>query len=880
MRFLIYCGGIVLVFLSFLVISPFFIDWNSYYASHVLKQIEDISENISVKGVGNVTGTLIMPKIIVNNLYIEGQGDLSGHKSTILVDRLELKVSWLSLLLFSPQVDAITINGLNAPLANFLDLLSASQHKQFNVKTFNIVNSVINTHYDGTSFSSKPISIKSGTVKTVRGAKVITGLLNLDKTDYNLVVNLLPDNGHYRIDANIYSKSTKVTLSGVANGNKFDGLILANGSNFAEFINDISKTNKTSIFSFINSNEKFSLSTNINLVGKAFKLSDFEVVTDSVEGSGVLTCSSYNSCNANIDFSKIDIDSLSGSEGNMYNERESRTLDYFSTLISKDLNYNVKVSAGKIKYRKQTSSNLILDLEVSQGKVNVNKITAMLPGNNNVLHLEGNVGSSDLISSFHGKLKVIGNDFCYFVKWLFPVEVDLQSDSNRFSLESDLYIAPRVFSLSNLGIVTDSFGDAKGQLKIKYDKKSGFITGNVEVRNIDFDKYKVSEQLNIASFMPMKWLKNIKYTVNFNTHINDFIMRKQHVNNLSFLVNVMQGKFGIDKISFDSADGSNLNGFIKAFVGSQDMRPNILINLRGSKYNSAFIKFPTLIRNIIDESKKISSMKWSNEDLSFYGLEHVDGNIDIKINDLVFPNNNLIDFVFSSSLKDNLMSINKLMFKVDDGFVSTSGKIGMGSNSSSLSAVVSIANIGLHNLLNHVNVSGVKGNVSISGSIQTQGKTLVDWINSLDGKMEIVAKGVNVSGVDFNKFIVDLLDAKNKSDIAALTQISLYDNNTVFNVINAGADIKKGTITSSLQFAIDNASIVASANISLLQFTIMSVARFSFIRSGVSSPYHIDMSLQGQLWQPKMAFDVHALYEMIKGDNKNTAFHHEESLYE
>ena len=865
MRFLVYCGGIILVLLLFLVVSPFFIDWNSYYASRVLKQIENISDKMNVKSIGNVSGTLIMPKIIVNNLHIEGQGSVPDHKSTILVDRLELKVSLLSLLLFSPKVDIVTINGLNIPLGNFMDLLSTSKGKQFNMKVFNIVNSVINTHYDGTSFSSKPISIKNANIKTVNNIKVINGLLNVGKTDYNLVVNLSPDKEQYRVDGNIYSESTKVTLSGVADDNKFDGLVVANGNNFAEFINDISKTNKTSIFSFINSNEKFSLSTNINVENKAFKLSNFEVMTDSLEGSAVLSCTNYNSCDMNVDFAKIDIDHLSSNKGNMYGEKESRTLDYFNTLISKDLNYNIKVGAKEIKYHKQVSSDLMLDLQVVDGKINVNKITAMLPGNSNVLHVEGNVSSNNLISSFHGKLKVIGDDFSSFIRWLFPIEVDLRSGSiNKFSLESDLYIAPRVFSLSNFGILTDSFGDAKGQLKIKYDKRNSFITGNVDIRNVDFDKYLFNRQLNIASFMSMKWLKDMGYSIQFDTNVDDFIMRKQHVNNLSFLVNVAHGRFGIDRIRFNSADGSNLNGFIKAFVGSQDVKPNISVNLRSNKYNSAFIKFPILIHNIVDESKRIVGMKWSNEDLHFYGLENVDGNIDIKIKNFVFPNNNLIDFVFSSSLKDNLMSINKLMFKVNDGFVSTSGKIGMGSNSSSLSAVLSIANIKLSDLLDYVNVNDVTGNISISGSIQTQGKTLVDWINSLDGKMEIVAKGVNVSGVDFNKFIVNLLDAKNKSDIAALTQISLYDNSTIFNIINAAANIKKGTISSSLQSTIDNANVVASSNISLLQFSVVSLARFSFVPSGSSSPYHIDMSLQGQLWQPKMSFDVHALYEMIK----------------
>ena len=877
MRFLIYSGGVILIFLLFLMISPFFIDWNSYYTSHVLKQIEDISSDITVKGVGDVTGKLIFPKIVINNLYIEGHDELLSNKSTILIDQLELKISLLSLLLFSPRVDTVTIDGLNISLRYLIDLFSSSRRESFNIKAFNIVNSVVNTNYDGTSFNSKSISIKNGTIKTVNGVEVVSGLLGIGKNDYNLIAEILQDGEHSKINMNVYSQLTKATLSGMASDNKFDGMVLAHGDDFSQFINDISETNKTSIFSFINSHEKFSLSSSIKLSGKAFALNDFKISTDSVEGIGKVICSNYASCDGNIDFARIDIDRLYGfnREDDVY-KRDSRILDYFSTLISKNLNYGIRASAKKIKYHDEMSTNLIIDLAVLQGKVNINKMTAMLPGNNNVLYIEGNIGSNDLISNFHGKLKIIGDDFCSFAKWLFPMQVN-SSASGKFSIQSDLYIAPRVFSLSHAEVLTENFGDMKGQLKIKYDKKNSSVIGDVEIRNIDFDQYTIDEKLKIENFMPMKWLKNIKYKINVGTNISDFVIQKQKVNNLSFLVNVVRGKFGIDKIRFHGADGSDLNGFIKASAGFQDLKPKILVNLKGNKYNTAFIKFPSLIRNVFDESNKMTNIKWSNEDLKFYGLEHVDGNIDINIENLVSRDNTLVNFVLSSSLKDNLMSINRLMFKVDDGFVSASGKVGMGSNTSSLSAVISIANIGVNNLLKYINVNEVTGNVSISGSIQTQGRTLIDWINALDGKMEVVAKGINVTGVDFNKFIVELLDVQSKSDIAALTQIGLYRNNTVFNFINAGANIKRGNILSSLQFAIDNASGVASANISLLQFAVMSKVRLSFMHPGVSSPSNIDMSLHGQLWQPKISFDVNALYEeIVKRINQSVSTHDED----
>ena len=154
-----------------------------------------------------------------------------------------------------------------------------------------------------------------------------------------------------------------------------------------------------------------------------------------------------------------------------------------------------------------------MDLSISGGKISVNQMVIMLPGNNNVLHVEGNVSSNDLVSNFSGKIKVNGYDFESFVGWLFPVDFGLKSNNNEFSLQSDVYIAPRIFSLSNVRVLTNGLGDAEGQLKIKYDKKSSFISGNIDVHHVDLDRYVVNTKLDIENFMRMKWLKDINYKV-------------------------------------------------------------------------------------------------------------------------------------------------------------------------------------------------------------------------------------------------------------------------------------------------------------------------------------------------------------------------------
>ena len=186
-----------------------------------------------------------------------------------------------------------------------MDILTSFKKVVFQIGTFNILNSVINTHHDGTSFNSKPIYIKEGNVKTINGVKVISGLLDIGKNGYTVAADVFLEKEQYRITGSVSSELTKVTLSGVSYEDKFDGVIVAKGSNFAQFINDLSETNKTSVFSFINSQEEFSLSSNIKLMDKLFELTDFKVSTGSIDGVGHIICSSYNSCNVNVDFSKL-----------------------------------------------------------------------------------------------------------------------------------------------------------------------------------------------------------------------------------------------------------------------------------------------------------------------------------------------------------------------------------------------------------------------------------------------------------------------------------------------------------------------------------------------------------------------------------------------
>lgn len=67
--------------------------------------------------------------------------------------------------------------------------------------------------------------------------------------------------------------------------------------------------------------------------------------------------------------------------------------------------------------------------------------------------------------------------------------------------------------------------------------------------------------------------------------------------------------------------------------------------------------------------------------------------------------------------------------------------------------------------------------------------------------------------MDFNSFITNLLNSKNKSEISTFAYVDIYNGKTFFENISGKASIKSGICSTSLQFGIDQASGSISYNL-------------------------------------------------------------------
>ncbi|QXK92223.1 AsmA family protein [Neoehrlichia mikurensis] len=863
MKFVVYFCCTVLIIVLGLLVLPSVIDWNVRYGPYIFKQLNTINKNVKV--VGEISGSFIFPKIIIRNLYMESESDLS-EKVIVSVDKLELGISFMSLISLAPKIKFIKAYGLKSTVDG---LISAMMLKEQNdIQFISITDSVINIVTDNSSSRTKAVTIYDGTVKSSKGRVTANALLHIGRNKYQLTssMNMNKKGNVSKASLAIESQVTKLKLLSNDTGDvdKFSGVLTIESSNFAELINDISEINKTSMFPFITSQENFSLYANVSVGDSKLNFSNIKISSKSVEGNADVQCNNYSSCVTNINFTKINIDSLisGNSEIDYEYEKSSRALDYFSIFVSDTFQVKVNLAVKDLKFNDKMVHDLLMNIIILNGKISVERLQAKLPGINNMLYIQGDAVNSNVVSKFHGIIKVYGDDLDVLVKWLMPVDMYGEYKSNKFILNSNLYIAPRIFSFTNIKFVTNNVGSIQGDFRIKYDRNKGNFIGNINVKDFNCNYYKLTKKVNFEEdVMSFKWLKKLGYRVKINFQLSDILLNESIIKKLSFFANIASKKMSIERIQFADEYGSNLQGFMRAIISSHDVRPKILLRLRGEKYDSNFIKLPKIINTLVDNDKKVQQMKWSNNRIRFFGLGNSDGNIDINIQKVIFKKSIINDFQFSSDIRDGLMSIKKLKFVIDEGSVEFNGNVGMG-DIPSLSAVLSISNIQLQHIARGLNITGVQGNVSISGSVKTQGNNLVEWMNALDGKVEFAARGVDISDINFNLFIKNLFMARSKSDIASLVKVSLYSDSTLFSMINGKSDIKKGTASSSIEFKIDNAVGVMSANFSFVNFSIVSLCKFFFIPSGALSSVSIDMDLQGYIWQPKMTFNIDSLYDL------------------
>ena len=95
------------------ILSRYVIDWNKYE-----KEITEHLEEIFGKGkvtISNIEGTLLMPKVMLYNTYLEYNEENSNVQSNniSLIPQIEMRLSIFSFLIWEPKIDSMLIKSID-----------------------------------------------------------------------------------------------------------------------------------------------------------------------------------------------------------------------------------------------------------------------------------------------------------------------------------------------------------------------------------------------------------------------------------------------------------------------------------------------------------------------------------------------------------------------------------------------------------------------------------------------------------------------------------------------------------------------------------------------------------------------------------------------
>lgn len=846
MKLSIYAILSISLVLVLLHVAAVFKDWSGY-RKYIIKELER-TYDAKVHIGGKIKVSLITPKLTIHNVYIQYNENKEQKLSDLIsVRKIEIRTSFLSLLLFSLQPKSITLFGMKSNKENLINIINTKASG--NTVDIVIKDSQVSFKNDFANYSSI-VNIKEVAVKK---NKQFFGEVKVGDNNYDFSgkVNITKKNVYISVESNFVN----LLFTGNRNQEELQGNLTLTINNSSGSVSDLAKIINLSFLSCVIPSENIEISSNINLDENEFTVTDLKIDSKSMQASGTIQNDRKGDhTNLNISFSKVDLDSIQNDSQRTTNMKD--LLECFRAVVPKNLSLNFNMEASNIQYQNKILDNFRAVLKSTDGKVKVNTLLKF-PGINNISYLSGEISNNNALSEFNGDLLVEGNDFESFISCFFPSIKMKENQKNQFTLSSKLHLAPRILSISDIRLLNNK-ESLQGSIKMSYAKKRSVIDGEFSIHNLDADKY---DHSLFSSLSKMQRLKNFQYDANIKASVNNLTLNDTKIKNLDFLLKMEKGKLVADKIKLSGED-FDITGNAKILIDQKYTKPLLDVNFTGSKFNGKIITLPNLVETKRNSRNEIDQIQWSTKQLNFLDdKEGFDANVQIKTAEFKTEQNVLKDFNLDAVIRNNTITIRQVSYVLEHGQVFFQGYLRL----DSMYAKFFISNFDTKKIGKVIGIDNVNGQISLSGEIKTQGKSFHDWANSLSGDINLQAQGIEVTNVDFNSFITNLLSSKNKSEISSLAYVDIYNGKTFFENISGKASIKSGICSTSLQFGIDQASGSISSNLTLSNFALASIFRFFFILPNHSNPIYIDIHLDGPVWRPKMSFDVDQIFTTLVG---------------
>ncbi|MBQ4874840.1 MAG: AsmA family protein [Rickettsiaceae bacterium H1] len=821
---------LAIIYFSLQIISKYVINWNSY-ENEIVNQLEKSFGKGSVN-ISHLDGSLLMPKINAYNFYLNNGNNTT--KDILVIPKIEMKISLLSMIFFKPKVKSLNIESVNFKLTHIKNLALLTNNAQQKIQAININNgNIILDSYLFKDIKFEKLSILLGNESS------ITSNIIIENRYYKAMLNFNDTEQNFSLTSDLFEAKF--------NGKKSKGTLNINGSNLANNIGNVIKP-----ISF-NSKlwDKFTISTNISWSPDNLKIDNFQLTDDNIAMSfNFEKIHSNNQTNLKLTVDKINLDNLiDGKKTNNFSLLDLQ--QYLEGDKDNNSSGKILIEANEITYNKKEIDNIKFNSTISGKLLKINQCTFDIPGNTTV-NVMGKILNNSIISKFDGNISLISKDPKTLLAWGLRIEKDTPGKILNFN--SNISITPQAFSLNNIMFEMDGV-TAESKIFIKKYLKEREIKGELKLENLNLNDFKLYENVKNTSFY------QIKDKLDLNLDIRNISYKENIFDKFSLKLLSDTGTLLLKNIKFDS---KSLKANGNTTLVNKGIERSVYANINIDYINSKILGLSSILD--INYDPDLPQVKWSSTPISWFGLDKLNGQILTQIKKLDTQNFELNNLNIDLSLKNKVLSINKFKGEIDkDSNLDITANIGMDSESSALFSFV-LNNINLPKISKNIfNIDAIaEGKISSVGSIKSKGNNINKLIENLEGKMQLASRNIIVKNFDIDQLFRKIPNITSNSELATLTKVLIYSNETNFKYLDGLINIKNGIMANTLKFKTNISSGVLSSHLSLQNFNTNSVIRFFFVNSNDESKVlSVDMNINGPVWLPKISFDNNKIHNMI-----------------
>ncbi|MFV9950822.1 MAG: AsmA family protein [Candidatus Midichloria sp.] len=546
-------------------------------------------------------------------------------------------------------------------------------------------------------------------------------------------------------------------------------------------------------------------------------------------------------------------------------------LDYHSyssdSILNNLITTYIELDVSSINLFNKEIHDFALNADIMNGELYINKASCLLPGNGKI-DLVGYYSKNNFRPKFNGDLSIVVTDVPSTIKWL-QKSKESDIEVSKFLLKANLSIIPHRIRLDNIKAAFDSTLMMGRINLIKNAKNKKIVESALKFNELDFDKFNIDDKFdNLVNILfqsdsdksgstyfknvnDHKWLRYIDYSVNLDFMAQKATFKRKILKDFFTSFELSQGLFSINNLSFEAEDKTKLES-ANFTLSLDNFRPAIDSAINFSNLSLDFLKqlFPKMSDLTTDKNY---------DKVNTFSLYNFDGLIKFKASQFIIDGLNTIENLNASLHLDN--GIISLVNSKCDFF---NGEIaGVGS----LTAVEYVPQLSLRFVLNNVNpglvlktftnLDKMDGYMSASGSINSNGETWSSVIRKSLGQVNIIGKNIKWTGFDLDEITKapDLtLSASDK-----IARINYYSNygSSFFSNMKGSIDIKGSLLSfNNVELSNNRISGAMAARYDVLSQMLNSIAKYSFIPIGVSSPITFDVKSMGQMPKLNTEFDI------------------------